>query len=534
LNFVPSIAGSPVYGATISGGGGLYFGSYFTNVVLKDFGTIGGGASNVCVEPFATVVGGEGNLAGRFYSTVLGGLGNTASGRYSLAGGSHSVAGGDYAVALGSSKATAFEATAVGASTAGGTGSFAAGISTANGASSTGLGISTASGDYSSALGDSTAGGNYSSALGTSEAYGLGSVAMGYINYAYGDYGTAAGGSNNLANADSSTVSGGGANTAGGANSTVGGGFLNSALGDFSTVGGGWRNYTDGAYDTIAGGNFCNAHGGLAGCSTVGGGYANQATFTYATVSGGASGTASGDSSTVCGGRGGGASGDLSVVCGGHDNGAAGLVSFAAGQYALATLDGSFVWNSFPAAASSNDDHRFHVFGANGFDVEYFSQRPDGGGTHWAGIGIIAGQTIGTWTGAFLSDSGVWQNASDRNRKTAFATVNPREVLAKVAALSVQSWRYTNELDVVRHLGPTAQDFKATFGLGTDEKSIGTVDEEGVALAAIQGLNQKVDELKTELNSRDAENGELKQQNDSLARRLNELEATVKQLAAQK
>ena len=39
-----------------------------------------------------------------------------------------------------------------------------------------------------------------------------------------------------------------------------------------------------------------------------------------------------------------------------------------------------------------------------------------------------------------------------------------------------------------RHLGPTAQDFRAAFGLGEDDTTISTVDEQGVALAAIQGL----------------------------------------------
>jgi predicted nuclease with TOPRIM domain len=37
------------------------------------------------------------------------------------------------------------------------------------------------------------------------------------------------------------------------------------------------------------------------------------------------------------------------------------------------------------------------------------------------------------------------------------------------------------------------------------------VDADGVALAAIQGLNQKVDELKNDLKHRDAENAELKE-----------------------
>jgi hypothetical protein len=62
-----------------------------------------------------------------------------------------------------------------------------------------------------------------------------------------------------------------------------------------------------------------------------------------------------------------------------------------------------------------------------------------------------------------------------------------------------------------------AQDFKAAFGLGNDDRSIGTVDSEGVALAAIQGLNQKLDQQR-------AENVELK-------RELVELKMLVQQLA---
>jgi trimeric autotransporter adhesin len=53
-----------------------------------------------------------------------------------------------------------------------------------------------------------------------------------------------------------------------------------------------------------------------------------------------------------------------------------------------------------------------------------------------------------------------------------------------------------------------AQDFKAAFNLGEDDKHIATVDADGVALAAIQGLNQKLAE---ELKRRDAENAELRQ-----------------------
>jgi hypothetical protein len=43
-----------------------------------------------------------------------------------------------------------------------------------------------------------------------------------------------------------------------------------------------------------------------------------------------------------------------------------------------------------------------------------------------------------------------------------------------------------------------AQDFYAAFGLGDDNKSISTLDPDGVALAAIQELAKQVQELKNE------------------------------------
>lgn len=88
---------------------------------------------------------------------------------------------------------------------------------------------------------------------------------------------------------------------------------------------------------------------------------------------------------------------------------------------------------------------------------------------------------------------------SDRNRKENIAPVNPSEVLEKVAALPISRWNFKE--DHVKHVGPMAQDFHAAFGLGHDDKHIATVDADGVALAAIQGLNQK---LEAELKEKDA------------------------------
>jgi len=56
----------------------------------------------------------------------------------------------------------------------------------------------------------------------------------------------------------------------------------------------------------------------------------------------------------------------------------------------------------------------------------------------------------------------------------------------------------------VCHVGPTAQDFMAAFGLGASERHIGTVDAEGVALAAIQGLYQMVQEKDAKIEALEA------------------------------
>jgi hypothetical protein len=131
------------------------------------------------------------------------------------------------------------------------------------------------------------------------------------------------------------------------------------------------------------------------------------------------------------------------------------------------------------------------------------------------GIQIFADGSVRTIT---ISQAG---QPSDRNIKTDFSVVQPEEILKKLLALPIQHWRFTNEVEGIRHLGPTAQDFKAAFGLGTSDKTIGPVDENGVALVAIQGLNQKVDELKGELERRIAENGELRQRLERLENSLN-------------
>ena len=106
-------------------------------------------------------------------------------------------------------------------------------------------------------------------------------------------------------------------------------------------------------------------------------------------------------------------------------------------------------------------------------------------------------------TTAGVTVYGTFNDSSDRNVKQDFAPVSASQILDKVLQLPVSEWSY-NEDPTTRHIGPMGQDFYSTFNIGTDDKHIAPIDEGGIAFAAIQGLNRK-------LNERDAEIRDLKQ-----------------------
>ncbi len=172
--------------------------------------------------------------------------------------------------------------------------------------------------------------------------------------------------------------------------------------------------------------------------------------------------------------------------------------------------------------------------------TSYFRTDPQGnfawyaGGTHNDGENNPGpGGTVRMlmdWHGN-LTIQGTLYSASDRNVKANFLPVDAQEILNQVVALPLTTWNYTNDLVQVRHLGPVAQDFRAAFGLGVDDKSIATVDTAGVALAAIQGLNQKLEARGAELTRQEMEITELKARNQNLELRLARLEQVLNQIS---
>src|ERR1019366_10795234 len=128
---------------------------------------------------------------------------------------------------------------------------------------------------------------------------------------------------------------------------------------------------------------------------------------------------------------------------------------------------------------------------------------PFGGGGYLGGNWMVSGSVCAT----------SFNPCSDRNVKQDFAAVDAQAVLAKVAQLPIQTWTFKNDPHT-KHVGPMAQDFYAAFAVGPDDKHIATVDADGVALAAIQGLNQKLEETR-------AENAELKARLEKLEQLVN-------------
>jgi hypothetical protein len=120
-----------------------------------------------------------------------------------------------------------------------------------------------------------------------------------------------------------------------------------------------------------------------------------------------------------------------------------------------------------------------------------------------------------------------WVVISDRNRKEGFLAVDGEDILSRIRLLPVSTWRYRDEADrSTLHIGPMAQDWHRAFGFTTDDRTINMSDFDGVNLSAIQALERRTAELKTQ----QAEVARLRTELTDTQRRLAELEAAVRRL----
>ncbi len=343
------------------------------------------------------------------------------------------------------------------------------------------------------------------------------------------DFGTVSGGKTNKVTGFGGVVAGGLRNSASGTSGAVGGGADNRALGEDSSVGGGRNNRAFGIGSVVAGGELNSAEGTNGTdrvVSAVGGGYQNTASAYSSVVSGGASNVASGFWSTVPGGFQNEAIGSTSFAAG-YLAIATGRASFALGYRAKATRDGQFVW-------SDNRDFDFNpetlgAWGAPGLQANTFNVRATGGFYFVSGIGASGSPTSGCTLG---SGGTGWACASDRAVKEGIHAIKPRQVLDRLLAMPVSTWSMIGT--GVQQMGPMSQDFFKAFNLGKTDKAINSVDAQGVAFAAIQGLNQKlqseVAKLAGDSKSKDAKISALEKKASEIDALKTELTAIKKKL----
>ncbi len=322
--------------------------------------------------------------------------------------------------------------------------------------------------------------GNYGTvAGGEGNVAGEGStVAGGSGNTAIHFHATVGGGASNVADAEEATVAGGLKNTASERFATVGGGSVNTASDMNATVAGGSGNVANYRFTAIGGGTQ-NLASSVA--AVVSGGDHNLAQGAYSSVLGGLNNNAPGYVTTVGGGIGNEATGSYSTVPGGFANAAGGDYSFAAGRTAKvdANHPGTFLFaDSSPFPFSSLAPNEFAVRSTGGVR---FVTAVDTSGKPTSGVRLSPG-------------SGAWESLSDYNAKAGFAPVDGQQVLEQLMSIPISTWYYRAQDPSIRHIGPMAQDFHAAFKVGQDNRYISTVDEEGVALAAIQGLYRMVQE----------------------------------------
>jgi len=160
--------------------------------------------------------------------------------------------------------------------------------------------------------------------------------------------------------------------------------------------------------------------------------------------------------------------------------------------------------------ASSTNGYGVHATGFSGV----YGEATDSSGAGVTGFGAgagagVEGESVNGLAAYFTQDktnvdcffpSGTnWSCTSDRNVKEDFHAVDLRDVLHRLAAMPVWSYRVKHQKEPdARWLGPVAQDFRLYFGLGeADDTHINLGNEMGAALAAIKGLYE-------ELRDRDA------------------------------
>lgn len=228
----------------------------------------------------------------------------------------------------------------------------------------------------------------------------------------------------------------------------------------------------------------------------------------YAAIVGGFKNTANGFDAAIGGGYRNEAAGGFASIPGGYENKANGTYSFAAGASAEATHLNAFVWGGGGDADGFNK--KTTSIGANSFTV-----RAPGGFKFYTTRDDVTGPSLAPGDAS-------WAVPSDSNLKTGVTAVDHRATLAQLAQMPVTAWKYKGN-PARSFVGPMAQDFHSAFGLGSDDKVIGTIDADGVLFSAMKGLIEELKARDTRIDELEVQNGEMRESIKQLNERLDKL-----------
>jgi hypothetical protein len=471
-----NVASVSSYDSGILAGFGNSANAYESGVVAGDYnnvqgflGFIGAGYGNSITTTNSSCATNVGIVTGK-NNTIFCSASNTANSSIIGAGDSNTLTGQDGAIVAGGSNTESGDyGSVVGGYKNGVNGSYGfvgGGYQNVAGAGYSGI---------VSGLGNSTGGSR-----------GENGVVAGSSNNNQGAFSLIGAGTNNTAKSLCASTCSGGAATAivAGSSNTIDGSIANTA--NNSIIGAGSVNTLTGQSAAIVSGG-SNAE--RADFGFIGSGAVNGVKGAYGAVVGGYKNSANGSYAFIGGGSTNAASGQYAAIPGGLNNAAKGIGSFAGGSGANALHNGAFVWsdqNVAPAVKSTA--------------ANQFVARAAGGVTFYSSVNLSTGVKL-------AAGSGSWSSVSDRAVKTAIVPLDDAAILAKVASLPVSEWSYAAQGTGVRHMGPMAQDFRAAFGVGEDDRHIATIDEGGVALAAIKGLAARASRENASLRSQVAQEG---------------------------
>jgi hypothetical protein len=178
---------------------------------------------------------------------------------------------------------------------------------------------------------------------------------------------------------------------------------------------------------------------------------------------------------------------------------ATGFGSVALGRHAISQGAGSFTYGD------ASTDSKI-TSGTNEFNV-----RAAGGFGFYTNSALTTGVELAPNASQFTF-------LSDANAKEHFRDLDADDLLAKIARMPVQEWSYKAQGQGIRHVGPTAQDFRAAFGLGEHPLRIGALDADGINLAAVKALEARTRASDERRQALELELATLRTQVDELTR----------------